>query len=288
MKKVFLTFGDGGDNFIAARKRIAREAVETRQFDDVFDCGWEDVSEEMRRSPLRSYKRGCGYWSWKPDLIYSKLQALDDGDVLVYSDSGNVVHRSRRQWRKFFNLFQSHDCVFRRISSCGFHWQRRELHEYFAKEIRPERMIRMCFNFEGSVMAFKKTPFSMQLVREWRDFVLEHPEWVRDVEGDEVRYQLPGFVENRHDQSVLTLLVYKYLSRDGFNNKIISLWEFHQGWWLFGDPAVSVVRHRNGERFALGAMARAIRLCYRILWRFQLALENRGLQVCWAKRMEGR
>lgn len=285
MKKVFLTFGDGSENFIAARRRVAREAVVTGQFDEVLDCGWEDVSLEMQKSPLRTCKRGCGYWAWKPDLIYSQLLKMDDGDILVYCDSGNVIHKNRRQWKKLFALLNQFDCVFRRISSCGFHWQRKELHEYFAREIRSEKMIRMCFNFEGSTMVFKRTSFTLQLVGEWRDFVLKHPEWVRDVEGDELDRQLPGFVENRHDQSVLTLLVYKYLSRTETRGKITSLWEFHQGWWPMGNPAIEVSRNRSGYAYKMPLKARVLRVGYRLLWRVQLGLERRGVQVCWQKGM---
>lgn len=283
MQKVFLTFGDGAENFVAARKRVAQEAVTTGLFDEVLDCDWKDVSPEMQKSPLRTCKRGCGYWAWKPDLIYSQLLKMDDGDILVYCDSGNVVHRSMRQWKKLFALLDRFDCVFRRISSCGFHWQRKELHECFAREIRPEKMIRMCFNFEGSTVVLKRTPFTLQLVGEWRDFVLKHPKWVRDVEGNELDRQLPGFVENRHDQSVLTLLVYKYLSRDETCRKITSLWEFHQGWWIWGNPAIEIARNRSGSAVRPMYKARCARLLYRILWRIQLRLENAGLQICWAK-----
>lgn len=53
MKKVFLTFGDGGENFTAARHRIVQEARATGEFDQVVGCDWSDVSEEAAHSPLR-------------------------------------------------------------------------------------------------------------------------------------------------------------------------------------------------------------------------------------------
>lgn len=283
-RKVFLTFGDGGDGFVAARKRIALEARTVGVFSEVRDCDWSDCTAEAKDSLLRQYKRGCGYWVWKPDLIWKVLETLDDGDILVWSDAGNVVCPARIQWRRLFKRLESVDLLFRRISSCGFHWQRKSLLEHFAADVDSMPRLRMCFNFEGSALLIKKSSFSMQFVSEWRSFMLSHPECVRDVgldANDEA--QLPTFVENRHDQSVLSLLAYKYLSRAETRKRIGSLWEFHQGWWLWGDPALLVARNRGGGSMRLSLKQKIKRVAYRMLWRAQQYLESRGLQICWAK-----
>ena len=283
-KKVFLTFGDGGENYVAARKRVAREARATGEFDEVLDYGLENASEAARNSPLKDYKRGCGYWMWKPDVVDSVLSGLDDGDILVWSDCGNVIYKTR-QWGKFFRKLDSVDLIFKRISSCALHFHRKEMLELFAPPgggIAP--LCRMCFHFESNSIIMKKTPLSVQLIRDWKVCMHQHPECVKDaLTQEELDNQLPSFLENRHDQSALTMVVYKYLSDKTAAHKIASVWEWHLGTWLWGHPAMWIARNRDGNSCRIGFKARLIRMAYRVIWGLQMLLERRGLQICWGK-----
>lgn len=279
VKKVLLTFGDGGENYVAARKRVATEARQTGCFDAVYDCGWEDVPAEAVQSPLRQYKRGCGYWIWKPFIVLRHLEQLADGDILVWSDCGNVLYRSR-QWKKFFKRMELSDIICRRIPSCAFLWHRKELLEAFTGKIDRTQGIKMCYDFETGQIFFKKSAFVMRFVREWRDIMFAHPEFVQDPLTDaEKSAQLPTFIDNRHDQSVFTMLFYAYLSKGA---PIDSVWEFHSG-FPFGNPAIHVARWRRGDRFAMGPGARLKRVLYRILWRFERIAERRGVRICWTR-----
>lgn len=285
MKKVFLTFGDGGENFIAARRRVADEAAATGQFDEIVECGLEAVSEEMRKSPLMQYSRGCGYWAWKPDIILSALSRLQFGDVVVWSDAGNVINKAPRQWKKFFKMLGNCDMIFKKISSCALQWHRKELLEFFPTISGRQNL---CFICEGSAMIFKKTPLSMKVVTEWRNFMLLHPECVRDVLSEDERlWQLPSFRESRHDQSVLTLIICRYLDNAEAAHKIARIKEFHVGGWLLGDPCISVVRNRSGTGYRLPFKSRLSRVGLRVLYRFQSLLENHGVQLCWWKLSRG-
>lgn len=284
MKKVFLTFGDGGENYIAARKRVAREAQATGQFDEVLDYGLENASDAARNSPLKAYKRGCGYWMWKPDVVDSVLSRLEYGDILVWSDCGNVIHKTW-QWQKFFRKLNKVDMIFKRISSCALHYHRKEMLELFAPPhggIAPR--YRMCFHFESNSIIMKKTPLSVAVIREWKLCMHQHPECIKDaLDQKELDNQLPSFFENRHDQSALTMVVYKYLSDPKTHDKIESVWDYHLGWSLWGNPAIWIARNRNGASCRMGVKARLVRIGYRILWKLQVGLERHGLQICWAK-----
>lgn len=285
MKKVFLTFGDGGQAFVDARERIAAEAARSGEFDEVLAYDWSDCSSEARSSILRRYKRGCGYWVWKPDVIYKVLQSLNWGDALVWSDAGNVVCRSR-QWQRFWKMLESCDVIIRRITSCQMQFVRRELLDFFAPRFLKEersKHLRMCFSFESGTIVFRKTQFTMDLVREWREIMLKHPELVKDVGQDDAICQLPVFNENRHDQAVLTMLVYETKIQQGMYDKIKSVWEFHAGLFPFGDPAICVVRNRSGNKFRLSFRDRMIRFFYRLLWRMQLLAEKHNCLLCWGR-----
>ncbi len=283
MKKVFITFGDGGDNFVRARNRILREAQATGQFDEMHGFCWDDITmPEVLASPLRKYKRGCGYWVWKPTIIYTTLSKMNDGDILVYCDCGNVLFKARRQWRHFFKMLDKCDCILHRTTYGNIQYTRKELLEEFGSEsgIRG----RLPFQYESNTFFVRKTPFSMCFMKKWLDIVVSKPDLVRDVIGDEEKkIQLPTFVENRHEQSVLTLLVEQCFADRNVKNKIKTLWEFHAGWWLWGVPCIETARLRDEGNFHFGLKKMTIRILCRILWRLQLYLEKRQVILYWEK-----
>lgn len=284
MRKVFITFADGGDNFIMARKRIVKQARETAQFDEVFEYGWRDITiQEVLNSPLREYARGNGYWLWKPAVIYMTLCRMKDGDALVYCDAGNVLFKSCRQWEAFFRLLEKHDLVCRRISASHIQYARKELLEKFGGVGGIKG--RLAFQYEMSSVFLKKTPFVMRLIKDWLDFMLTNPDLVRDVESEkEAAAQLPTFVENRHDQAVFSLLAEKCFSNNELRTKIKTVWEFHVGWLLYGYPCIEVARLRSDGTFRFNGRQMIVRILYRLLWRLQLMLERQGVCIFWEKR----
>lgn len=52
--------------------------------------GPEDVDEGFRNahSDIFSFERGDGLWLWKPYLILKTLNAVKDGNIVFYCDSG--------------------------------------------------------------------------------------------------------------------------------------------------------------------------------------------------------
>ena len=283
MKKAFITFGDGGDNFIRARNRILREAKKTGQFDEMHGFCWNDITmPEVLASPLRKYKRGCGYWVWKPAIIYTALSQMNDGDILVYCDCGDVLFKAKRQWRYFFNVLMKRDIIFHRTSYGNIQYVRKELLEKFGSKSGIKG--RLLFQYENNSFFIKKTPFTMGLIKSWLDFMIAYPELVRDVEGEkEHENQLPTFVENRHDQAVLTLLVEQCLGDNRFKDKIKTVWEFHTGWWLLGKPCIETARLRDDGKFRFGVKGMMKRVLCRLLWRLQLFLERKGFVLSWEK-----
>lgn len=282
MHKVFLTFADGGENFLAARDRICREARETGQFDEIRAYDWANVSlEAIRNSPLRQYKRGCGYWIWKPDIIYAVLKDLADGDILVYCDSGNTLHKSPSQWKRFFSELNTVDIICRRISACNIHRCRKELLEKFCGA---KMNGRLCYQYEMSSVLLRKTPFVMDLISEWLNLIATCTNEVRDVGGcEEMARQLPTFIENRHDQAVFSLVLSKRLSDFSSRKRIKTVWEFHGGWWLWGTPCIQVTRNRSGVPCTFSVRDRFKLLAYRLMWRIHLMLERKGICLFWEK-----
>lgn len=88
----FLTFGKGNE-FIDAAYRLCDEAYVTNIFDHIHVYTDSDLTEmehfwNTHGKFLESNPKGYGYWIWKPYLIWKHLLNMNDGDVLLYADSG--------------------------------------------------------------------------------------------------------------------------------------------------------------------------------------------------------
>ena len=96
MSKYLITYGN--EKFKNARDMFVYKAKEIGVFDNV--CGYSefDVTEELAKTKIFKQERGGGYWTWKPDIIYTAMQQMQDGDILVYCDAGcTLQHTKARQ-----------------------------------------------------------------------------------------------------------------------------------------------------------------------------------------------
>jgi len=76
--------------FADAQKTCSETALSVGEFDVVRSFGPNDLDEQFRLEydHILRFRRGAGYWLWKPYLIYTTLRSLHDGDDLFYCDSG--------------------------------------------------------------------------------------------------------------------------------------------------------------------------------------------------------
>ena len=68
----------------------------------------------MRNTDIINIKRGGGLWSWKPDVVYTTLNKMNENDILVYCDSGCVLQDSL-EWKKFWFILERYDYIAQRI-----------------------------------------------------------------------------------------------------------------------------------------------------------------------------
>jgi hypothetical protein len=61
---------------------------------------------------------------------------------------------------------------------------------------------------EATTLFIKKNSESMRIIKEWRDLFIADVKMINDAPSDSIEH--PEFIEHRHDQSVLSLLLKKY------------------------------------------------------------------------------
>lgn len=84
-------------------------------------------------------------------------------------------------------------------------WSRKSLIQNFENSVP---MIRKMYQIQTNIIIFRKS--AIGIIEDWLDNMLNHPEYVIDSDSKDKQYELPEFIESRHDQSVLSAVVYKH------------------------------------------------------------------------------
>lgn len=148
--------------------------------------------------------RGDGYWLWKPKIILDTFDKMKYGDVLLYTDAGDVLDMKESDILSFsqnkdycftnwdgrghlHGLFTKRDCFI--MMGC-------DTHEYHSSAM-----------MEAGFLVLKKTKENIDLINEWFNYCS-----IKQIISDDPNIygnNLSGWIEHRWDQSILTNLILK-------------------------------------------------------------------------------
>lgn len=240
-KRLFITYGD--NNFENAKIKLINNAKSINEFDDFIAFGSNDVTEVVTKSKLFNIKRGGGLWVWKPDVILTAIKQVNIGDYIIYCDAGCSLYSSK-EWSNIWELLDKYDIIAQRMYHPTYKWTRKELINYFSDN--GKYWDRMC-QFMATAIIIKVSDFTTSFIEEWRNIMINYPEFVMDVEYNEIHSQNLGFKQNRHDQAVYSALIYKYIKKPLFKEKIYCIWEHIDYYDPFFKQAIRATRLRYGE-----------------------------------------
>jgi hypothetical protein len=166
----------------------------------------DDIDNEFKQeySQHFSQSRGAGYWIWKPYLILKTLYTMNEGDILVYCDSGAkfrdsilpAIEKMKGSIMLFY--YDAHDSEKR--------WTKKDI--FVRLNAVDNKDVLNIPHIESGFLILKKSSDSIEFINKWlelsKDFHL-----ISDEQSNEPNF--PEFIENRHDQSLLSVLgkVYK-------------------------------------------------------------------------------
>lgn len=198
-KRYFISYGD--QNYQASLTRIRNEAEALHLFDEIILYSDESLPEPFR-SYTRQYKRGGGYWMWKPYVIYHTLQKMEEGDILVYADAGCTL-LSHPDWHAYFHRLTRKEAVFFLAEGKNSKWCKQDVFRFFTPQ---SQLWKYGNQIQATSMILKKTKEN-EIIRRWYEAALHHPELFTDVSEDTRSLEKAPFREHRHDQSVLTACI---------------------------------------------------------------------------------
>ena len=206
-------------------ERIKSQALETKYYDNIKIFNSNDFDAQMRETyrNLKSSqkKRGYGYWFWKPIILKKAMEEIDTGDIIHYADAGCHIQNRNKRFYEYLDIiidsnfsilpFQYHlenvsnmnEIIFQKREE--FKYTKADLLDYFG--CLHQKNITHTPQFWSGTFFMEKTNDSEIFLIEWNDVWKNNFELVDDsVSKIE---NLNGFIENRHDQSIFSILCKK-------------------------------------------------------------------------------
>lgn len=203
----FISFADS--RMTDSLNRLHRQAKALEFFDETTPFTQHDLLPEFT-SRMGKYLtpscKGFGYWSWKPWIISHTLQKMKDGDRLLYLDAGcHINPAGRKRFREYVDTLDrdSNGMLVFYNGQPEYKWTKGDIFRHFS--ISPENTrITHSQQIAAGHVFIKKSPGTVELIRDWLHIFYNHLNLVDN--SPSVSPNLEGFVENRYDQSIFSIL----------------------------------------------------------------------------------
>ncbi len=210
-KIYFVTYGT--KNFRIAKSHIINLAKYSGFFENTIGLNKSSLSNEFKNKykDILNMKRGAGYWIWKHEIISNLLSEIKPDDIVVYSDSGSSFnYYAKKRFYDYVDLLNTSDYGNFRIECESIHkekdWTTKELFQYFG--IEKESRIFSNTQLEATHIMFKNNQHTKDYFEEYKKLLKSDPYLITDKYNS--NKQIQGFKENRHDQSIFSLLSKKF------------------------------------------------------------------------------
>ena len=243
---LFFSYGSGP--WRTSMENLCDSAMRYQIFDEVLRFCEEDLEEDPEFWPrhkefIKANHRGGGYWLWKSYLTQKILKTLNEDDILIYMDAGCYLWpapQARQRLNEYLDIVRTHPAGFFGFSTeypnHKFTKQDTFLHFQTTEEDKKKPQI-----MSGATI-WRKTPTALKIATEWYDTMANNYNLIDDSPSKTLNP--PTFEENRHDQSILTMLVHKYNAAFSPTDE---LWDFRRN--NFTRPFWAA-RLRNGSNLS--------------------------------------
>lgn len=191
-----------GEPYLSYRKYNSWTAKHIGKADCVLEYSEDNIPDYYKEDHknIFRYQRGSGLWLWKPYIIYSALQTINEGDWLYYTDAGTV----------FINRISYLTSFAENKGVQVFLTEQPLLCRQFTKK---EAYLLSGIQDGGEnqllgLVLVKKTDFSVKFVKEWLE-MCEREELLSPNHFSPEIEEFPDYYAHREDQSLLTLLKIK-------------------------------------------------------------------------------
>ena len=174
------------------------------KFDNVLEYNFSDIDEEtisQNTENLKYLKKGAGNYFWKAYIVEKALHTINDGDYLMYADSGSFFLKSILPLVKHMKD-QKKDILCFRLPLIEKQWTKRDA--FLLMDCDSEKYTESPQTM-ATFFLLKKTKKTIDFISTYKKYCFDSRILSDDpnVIGKENYAQ---FIEHRHDQSILSLL----------------------------------------------------------------------------------
>jgi len=207
-KKFFISFGD--QKFQSSLDRIKNQAQSLDFFDEIIIYNDNDLRNmpefwNAHHSFIQQNKRGYGYWLWKPYLVrYTIENLMKEDDTLVYADSGCTLNKhGRSRLMDYISIVTESDfgiLSFRMDHRLEKEWTKMDIFDHFdanyshflntGQMIATTFILRKCYHTQNIIDLWYETSCNYYLLNDSPSRLTNDP----------------SFEENRHDQSIFSVI----------------------------------------------------------------------------------
>lgn len=204
-KVIFLSFANSV--YVPSLRRLEEQIRKCSLIDEFHFLTEKDLDRSFRKDfhPY-IYRRGYGYWKWKSYLVKQQFDKMQEGDILVYSDAGcDYNANAELRFKEYLNIVRLHE-------SGMLVFEDKFLERQFTKGdvfqflIGGNTFLPISDSYQrlGGMWVMRKCANTIDLVEKWCDTCMNHFDLITDKASVSPNY--PEFIENRHDQSVFSIL----------------------------------------------------------------------------------
>ena len=189
-----------------------KTALEVGKVDKYYSYGPNDIDKDFkqRNKDILSQKRGNGYWLWKPYFILKTLrEKLNEGDYLIYTDAGILYTNSTDKIINFLNE-QNSEMWMIRSKFLEKSYTKRDAFILLGADLP---FYTDTNQYMAGIQVYKKLKFTEKFLEE----VLYYSQDKRIITDEPNTLGFKNyeeFIDNRHDQSILSILIKKYSQAD--------------------------------------------------------------------------
>jgi hypothetical protein len=213
MKINFLTFAN--ELYYRNLERLEQEAVDLGIFDCIHTFKNTDLNTlfpdfyNKHVNFILNNPRGYGYWIWKSYLTLKTLEKMNENDILVYCDAGCKLNKKGlNRLYEYFDMVKNNECgnVSFQMNRSEKTWTKMDVFHFL--QIKDTDIHFSSGQLIATAFILRKCDIIMTIISEWYSIMADNYRLIDDSPSKSPNDET--FIENRHDQSILSLLRKKY------------------------------------------------------------------------------
>lgn len=212
VKYHFITFAT--PDFMSYAEENVKSALSVGGFDTAKIYTMDDIDDyfKVKNSHILQYKRLGGYAVWKPYIIFKKLLEIDENDILCYNDSKYIWKTNVKKLENDI-LTNKNIGVYTNKPNSGNHLEKQLTKgDAFLLMNIPNNSygddIKNSAQAWSGFILLRKSFNPIRFISEWLTYNQDHR--IATDSPSVIVKNDPLFFENRHDQTILSLLCKKW------------------------------------------------------------------------------